>query len=466
MENKRRLGIIGAGYVGLVTAVCFAKKGYEVLLVEADCEKRDIIKSGETPFFEPGLAVVLRNVLSSGKLFISDSIKSLMLENPDVVFSCVGTPSFPDGSVDLSSVWKVVDEVGYSVSSDCVFVHKSTVPVGVTRKTLEILRRLAEKRGVNFNIDVAFNPEFLREGSAVSDFNRPDRVVCGVYSKRAEDILLNLYRGFLDDSAKFLVMDFESAELTKYAANAMLATRLSFINEIACFADKVGADMSHVSRGVGSDKRIGEGFLRAGIGYGGSCLPKDVCAMVSMGKANGETMKISEAAHNVNVEQQKRFVERIVKYFGNEIKGKVAGVWGLAFKPNTDDMRDAPSISVISGLLEMGVKICAYDPHANPCKVFPKDLGIEYAQTPREVLEKSDFLAILTEWEEFLLFKPVDFALLSDRTIFDGRNCFDPRDMIANGITYFCIGRNLFVKSRAGGRIAGIPRASEGRFEL
>ncbi|MCK4499465.1 UDP-glucose/GDP-mannose dehydrogenase family protein [Candidatus Babeliales bacterium] len=457
-QKEYRIVVIGAGYVGLVTASCLAQKGHHVVLVEIDSAKSERIKKGEVPFFEPGLSVVLRNSITQKRMQITTSLENALAEKPEVVFSCVGTPSFPDGAVDLSYVWKVVSQVGSALVDDILFVHKSTVPVGVTRKSLEMLRTFVQQRGLNCSVEVASNPEFLSEGNAVSDFMRPSRVVCGVSGESAPVILRDIYSDFIEDKNLFLEMDLESAELTKYASNTMLATRISFINEIARLADRVGADMAQVARGVGSDVRIGKGFLRAGVGYGGSCLPKDVQALSWMGRLNGEAMNLIQMVGKINVEQRERFVEKIAEHFGSELVGKRAGVWGLSFKPNTDDMREAPAISIITELLKKNVDVCAYDPHVCDKSVFPDNLALSFAKTPREVLEASDFLIILTEWEEFSLFTPIDFALLSDRTVFDGRNCFDPCEMIASGITYFCIGRNLFIKSRAGGKKAGVPR--------
>jgi UDPglucose 6-dehydrogenase len=441
-----KIAVVGAGYVGLVTAACFAEVSNLVIVIEKDLSKVEALRQGKIPFYEPGLDVLVKDAIENKKIVFAQDIEFALLQEPKIIFSCVGTPSLPDGSADLSAVWTVAQEVGKHLHEYCVFINKSTVPVGTTRKIRGIIEEQLKIRGMEVEFDVASNPEFLKEGDALNDFLIPDRVVVGVKSKRAADILRDLYKSFVKEDDKFLVMNPESAELTKYASNAMLATRISFMNQIALLADKVGADVNQVRQGMAKDERIGGAFLNAGIGYGGSCFPKDVRALVSTGKEYGQPMTLVNEVENINNFQRFLFVDKVLHHYGDKIAEKNIGIWGLAFKPETDDIRCAPSIDIIKKLLEKGAKITAYDSVAwqNIKTIFGDK--INYANTPDEVLKESDCLLVLTEWKEFLNYKPKAFDVLKDKVVFDGRNCFDPVEMSKVGINYFNIGRNYIKK--------------------
>ena len=438
----KKIAVIGAGYVGLVTGSCFAQKGNFVIIVEKDSKKIQSLLKGEVPFYEPGLDQLVSKAIADQKIIFVDDISKALSRTPKAIFSCVGTPSMSDGSADLSAVWSVAKEVGKNLNNYCLFINKSTVPVGTAKKVENIIQEQLNIRNIKIEFDVASNPEFLKEGDALNDFLNPDRIVIGVKSKKAQSILKELYKPFLNDENNFLTMNIESAELTKYASNAMLATRISFINQLSLLADKVGADISKVKLGMAKDSRIGQAFLNAGIGYGGSCFPKDVKALIHTGIKNNQRMSLIEEVDKSNDFQRIWFINKVLNFYGNDICKKHIGIWGLSFKPETDDIRCAPSIDIIEKLLEKNVKITVYDFVAsnNIKSIFGNK--INYADSSFEVLEKVDCLLILTEWKEFLKYKVKDFLRLKDKSIFDGRNCFDPIEMKNNVINYFCVGRN------------------------
>ena len=438
----KKIAVIGAGYVGLVTGACLAQKDNTVIIIEQNPHKIQVLLDGQIPFYEPGLDDYVTKGIITRKLIFVRSIAEALKQNPEIIFSCVGTPSNDDGSADLSQVWTAAHEIGRHLDTYCVIVNKSTVPVGTAQKFESIINEELSLRSVSVPFDVASNPEFLKEGDALNDFIYPDRVVIGTSSPLAESILYQLYKPFIIDDQKFVVMNCESAELTKYAANAMLATRISFMNQMALLADKVGANIEHIKQGISKDKRIGDAFLNAGIGYGGSCFPKDVKALVHMGIEHQQPMTIVQEVDCVNSAQRIYFINAILNYYKANIAQKHAGIWGLSFKPETDDIRYAPSIDVIQKLRAMGTKITAYDPIAiNNIKSLIGD-AITYVATPEQILHECDFLIILTEWKNFLRFKPTHFLSLKDKTIFDGRNCFDPALMAMAGLKYMCIGKN------------------------
>ncbi|HBS47708.1 TPA: UDP-glucose 6-dehydrogenase [Candidatus Dependentiae bacterium] len=438
----KKIAVVGAGYVGLVTGACFAHKGEDVTIVENNESKIQSLLAGKIPFYEPGLDLIVKESLENQKLKFVKSVDEALKKRPDIIFICVGTPTSDVGIPDLSYVYAVAKEVGQNINDYCLIVDKSTVPVGTAKEVKEIINQELARRKLSVDFDVASNPEFLKEGSAVLDFLEPDRVVVGVESEKAEVNLRDLYKKFCTSSEQFMVMKIESAELTKYASNAMLATRISFINQLALLADTAGADIEEIKRGMGKDKRIGSAFLNAGIGYGGSCFPKDLRALVYMGEKHKQLMTLAKEVENINKRQRIAFLEKIEKHYGQSLKDKKVGIWGLAFKPETDDIRCAPSLDIIPALLEIGCKIFAYDPIAaeNIKNIYGEK--INFANTANDVLANSDFLIILTEWNEFLKFKPQDFCILSDKIVFDGRNCFDPISMAMAGIDYFTVGRD------------------------
>ncbi|MBS1988047.1 UDP-glucose/GDP-mannose dehydrogenase family protein [Candidatus Dependentiae bacterium] len=440
--NVRTIAVIGAGYVGLVTGACFAQKGNRVIVVENNQSKIDQLLQGSIPFYEPGLDVLVSNCIKEKTLQFVKNIYVALQHKPELIFSCVGTPPLASGAADLSYVWNVAREIGRTITDYCVVINKSTVPVGTALQVKHIIQEELQARGVSVNFDVASNPEFLKEGDALSDFLQPDRVVIGTESERARTALEALYKPFLHTEGQLVCMNIPSAELTKYASNAMLATRISFMNQIALLADKVGADIDQIKQGMAKDRRIGPHFLNAGIGYGGSCFPKDVKALLHTGTENEQEMSLVKEVDAVNELQRKQFIQTIINHYDSSIGQKKVGIWGLAFKPETDDIRCAPSLDVINALLEHGAKVYAYDPVAMPNIKAQFEKAITYTRTADEILELADFLIVLTEWKEFIRHEPAHFTKLTDKTVFDGRNCFDPTLMTAAGLTYFCIGRN------------------------
>jgi UDPglucose 6-dehydrogenase len=437
-----RIAIVGTGYVGLVTGTCFSDVGIEVVCIDINQEKIENLKKGILPIYEPGLEeMVLRNY-EKGRLQFSTKVAE-SIQDADVAFIAVGTPPGEDGSADLKYVLAVATEIGRSMNQHIVVVTKSTVPVGTAKKVRDAIEAAQAERGVNIEFDVASNPEFLKEGAAIEDFLKPDRIVVGVASKRAEDIMRRLYKPFVLNGHPIIFMDIPSAEMTKYAANAMLATKISFMNDIANLCEIMGADVNMVRKGIGSDPRIGNKFIYPGIGYGGSCFPKDVKALAKTAIENGYKMRILEAVEDVNNDQKSVLFNKVMKHFNGDIAGKTFGIWGLSFKPKTDDMREAPSLVIIENLLKHGAKVNVYDPVA--MHETEKELGnkVEYCKDPYDALIDADAMLLITEWSEFRFpnFK-VMARLLKHKVIFDGRNVYDPSEMKDLGYSYYCIGIN------------------------
>lgn len=434
------VAIIGAGYVGLVTAACFARAGLQVVLVEKSAEKRLLLEEGKAPFFEPHLDELVLAARRNHSIVIIDSIDEMISHKPEIIFSCVGTPSLSDGSVDMTAVWDVVHEFADRINYSCIFINKSTVPVGTAHEAREIIVKKCASRGLDITVAVASNPEFLREGSAVLDSMQPDRVVVGASESFVFDKLYTLYRPFIKSDDQFITMNCESAELTKYAANTMLALRISFMNQVAQFAALKGADINAVKQGIGIDPRIGSQFLNAGIGYGGSCFPKDVKALIDMGKKAGVPMTIAQEVEVVNNRQPHLFVAAVDDYYAGNLIGKTIGIWGLSFKPNTDDIRCAPALAVISELLHRGASLIVYDPQAmKHVKAIYKD-SLIYASDSREVLDNADALLVITEWPEFIATPPAEFTKLRDKVVFDGRLCLNNATLESVGVSYWTFG--------------------------
>ncbi len=436
-----KIAVIGTGYVGLVTGTCFAETGVNVVCVDKDLDKIKMMQSGKVPIYEPGLEPMMVNNIEKGRLSFTDSIKEAV-SGAEVIFIAVGTPPDEDGSADLKHVLGVASEIGSLLDHYVVVATKSTVPVGTAEKIrLTINNRLAErKQDVQF--DVASNPEFLKEGSAVEDFLKPQRIIVGIDSEKAGDLMKKLYMPFLLNNRTVIFMDIPSAELTKYAANAMLATRISFINEIANLCELLGADVNSVRKGIGSDPRIGNRFLYPGIGYGGSCFPKDVKAILKTASDMGYDLKVIAAVEKANEHQKNVIFNKISRHFKNDLKGKVIGVWGLSFKPKTDDIRESSAVYLVKKLAGAGVKVRVYDPAA--MEETRKQLGdsVYYAENPYDAIEEVDALALMTEWAEFHLPDLGRMAeLMRNKTIFDGRNIYDPEEMRRNGFVYYGIGR-------------------------
>lgn len=435
-----KIAVIGTGYVGLVTGTCFSEVGIDVVCIDVDQKKIDNLKKGIMPIYEPGLEeMVLRNV-EKGRLQFSTSLAE-SIKGCDVAFIAVGTPPGEDGSADLKYVLTVAREIGQNIDEYCVVVTKSTVPVGTAKKVKDAVQEELNKRGVDVPYAVASNPEFLKEGAAIDDFLKPDRIVIGVESKQAEDMMRKLYKPFLLNGHPIIFMDVPSAEMTKYAANSMLATKISFMNDIANLCEIMGADVNMVRKGIGSDGRIGNKFIYPGIGYGGSCFPKDVKALIKTAKDNGYTMQILESVEAVNEAQKSVLFNKIIKHFNGNLKGKTFAMWGLSFKPKTDDMREAPSLVIIEKLLAAGANVKAYDPVA--MKEAKHILGeqIEYTKNENNALIDADALLIVTEWPDF---RSPDFQvvkkLMKGNAIFDGRNIYDIAEMKELGFDYYCIG--------------------------
>jgi len=438
-----KITVVGAGYVGLVTGACFAEVGNEVLCLDVDAAKIRTLEAGGIPIYEPGLLEVVKRNRAAGRLrFTTDLEQAVRFGTVQCI--AVGTPPGEDGSADLKYVLEAARNIGRRMTEYRVVVDKSTVPVGTADKVRGAISAELAKRGVGIAFAVVSNPEFLKEGAAVEDFMRPDRVVVGADDPHAIQIMRALYAPFQRNHERFLLMDVRSAELTKYAANAMLATRISFMNELANLAERLGADIEEVRKGMGSDPRIGYHFLYAGAGYGGSCFPKDVQALIRTAEEAGGTLPVLEAVEQVNAAQKKVLATKILARFGGTLFGRRIAVWGLAFKPNTDDMREAPSRVLIEELLANGATVSAYDPVAMPAakSVLSGLAGIEYAASPLEALDGADALAVVTEWQEF---RSPDFqairARLKTPAIFDGRNLYDPNELKRFGLEYYPIGR-------------------------
>jgi len=435
-----KIAIVGTGYVGLVSGACFAEVGIDVTCVDIDKRKIDNLINGTIPIYEPGLDDLVSRNVKEGRLHFTTDLKEC-LDEVEVVFSAVGTPPDEDGSADLKYVLDVARTFGRNINKYTILVTKSTVPVGTSAKIkAEINRELAE-RGMSVPFEVASNPEFLKEGAAIKDFMSPDRVVIGIESDRARKVMERLYRPFLLNNFRVIFMDIASAEMTKYAANSMLATRISFMNDIANLCELVGADVNMVRKGIGTDARIGNKFLYAGCGYGGSCFPKDVKALIHTGKEHGYKMRIIEAVEEVN-ELQKSIVFRKLKDALCNLKGRRIGMWGLAFKPETDDMREAPALVVIEKLLEAGATVVAYDPVAVP--EARRRLGdrIEYALDMYDTAVDADAIALMTEWKQFRVPSwNVLHKVMRGNIIVDGRNIYDPAELAEEGFEYHCIGK-------------------------
>lgn len=441
-----QLAMIGVGYVGLVSGACFAEAGHNVVCMDVEPHKIEGLRQGRIPIYEPGLEDVVRRNTAAGRLFFTTDLQAAVSRS-QVIFICVGTPSRDDGSADLYYVDEVARGIGRTMQEYKVIVNKSTVPVGTARRVRRIISKELSNRGVNLEFDVVSNPEFLREGSALNDFMQPDRTVVGVGSPRAKEIMAAVYHYWTEKQYPLYFMDVASAEMTKYAANAFLAMKITFMNEIANLCALSGAAIDNVRVGIGSDSRIGNRFLFPGLGYGGSCFPKDVKALIYMGKTMGYTFSILEATKRVNQAQRHRFIFAISKYFQHNLDGRLIALWGLAFKPNTDDIREAPALTVMERLLDLGADLRVYDPVAmnevqKHYAKYPYPERIVYAPTPEAALEGADALVINTEWDVFRQFEASRLkALLKVPLVFDGRNIYDPAVMAQAGIQYFYIGK-------------------------
>lgn len=435
-----KIVIVGTGYVGLVTGACLAEVGVDVICVDVHQQKIDNLKKGILPIFEPGLETIVKSNFTKGRLQFSTSLSELV-KGAQVAFIAVGTPPGENGSADLKYVLQVADTIGSCIEDYIIVVTKSTVPVGTAKKVKAGIAAALEKRKADIDFDVASNPEFLKEGAAVEDFLKPDRIVIGVESERAKEVLSRLYHPFVLNSHPVLFMDIPSAEMTKYAANAMLATKISFMNDIANLCELVGADVNEVRKGVGSDPRIGNRFIYPGIGYGGSCFPKDVKALFHTADDFGYDLRILKAVDAVNDDQKHVMYKKIESYFGGELKGKVFGLWGLSFKPNTDDMREAPALVLIKSLLEAGAKVQAYDPVAMDEAAHMVDEKVMFTKSAIDAIKGADALVLVTEWAEFRLpdWTKVK-SIMNGNVIFDGRNIYNGSEMRQAGFSYYGIG--------------------------
>ncbi len=437
IENKKiNITVIGAGYVGLVASACLADMGNRVICVDCNKEKINLLNKGIMPLYEPGLEELVKTNIEAKRLSYSDDI-NYAVRNSLICIIAVGTPPKEDGSVDLSYVFKAAKDIACVMDGYRVIVDKSTVPVGTSSKIAQII-----KENTNFDFDVVSNPEFLKQGNAIDDFLSPDRVIIGVDSKKALKIMQELYSPYFRKENRIIIMDIKSAEMTKYASNAFLAAKISFINEIALLCEKTGADVEMVRRGMGADSRIGNQFLFPGLGYGGSCFPKDVRALIKTGEENNCETELLRAVEEVNKKQRYKFIDKILKRFNNDIKDKTFALWGLSFKPKTSDLREAPSITIINELLKKGAKIKAYDPKAMQSAKLIFEDKIEYSKTSYDALSGSDALILITEWSEF---RRIDINKIKNSLktplIFDGRNQYNPKEMKRNGIEYICTGK-------------------------
>ncbi len=435
-----KITVIGTGYVGLVTGTCFAETGVQVHCIDIDEEKIKTLNEGKSPIYEPGLEPMIRRNLEKGRLIFSTDLKPA-LDGSEVVFIAVGTPPDEDGSADLQHVLRVASDIGEYMNDYLVIATKSTVPVGTANLVRKTLKEKLASLGKDIPFDVVSNPEFLKEGNAVQDFLKPDRIVIGVDSEKAEKTLRRLYKPFLLNNHPILFMDIPSAEMTKYTANAILATKISFMNDIANLCELVGANVEIVRKGIGSDPRIGNKFIYPGTGYGGSCFPKDVKALIRTARNYQYNLKVLEAVEAVNERQKSILFTKIFKHFQGRIKGKTFGIWGLSFKPMTDDIREAPSLTLINLLLEAGAGVRAYDPAA--MEQTRRVLGdkIIYSEDPYDALVDADAMVLVTEWPEFRIpnFRVIS-KLLNHQVVFDGRNIYDPEELKEKGFTYYGIG--------------------------
>ena len=444
---------IGTGYVGLVTGACLAEVGNHVVCLDLNAKKIDLLNQGGLPIHEPGLEAIVQRNVAAGRLQFTTDVERAVAHGT-ILFIGVGTPPDEDGSADLQYVLAAARSIGRSMTDYKVVVDKSTVPVGTADKVRAAIADELRQRGVDLRFSVVSNPEFLKEGAAVDDFLRPDRIIVGSEDEEATLVMRALYAPFTRNHDRLLVMDLRSAEFTKYAANAMLATRISFMNELALLAEKVGADIELVRRGIGSDPRIGYHFLYAGAGYGGSCFPKDVKALVRIGRDADVELLVLDAVEAANERQKRMLHAKVAARFGADLHGRRFALWGLAFKPDTDDMREAPSRVTIDALLKSGASVCAYDPVAMPeaRRVFGDLPGLDYAASAADALQGADALLVVTEWKEF---KSPDFdgmvAALKQPVVFDGRNLYDPVLMAGHGIEYHGVGRGASVRAVSGG---------------
>lgn len=434
-----KIAVVGTGYVGLVTGTCLADVGIDVVCIDIDQKKIDNLKEGILPIYEPGLDKLVHRNYQKGRLTFSTDLAT-SIKGADAAFIAVGTPPGEDGSADLQYVLAVARGIGENMNDYGVIITKSTVPVGTAAKVKAEIQGALDRRGAQIEFDVASNPEFLKEGAAVNDFMKPDRIVIGVESERARNVLSKVYHPFTLNGHPVIFMDVPSAEMTKYAANSMLATKISFMNDVANLCEIMGADVNMVRKGIGSDPRIGHKFIYPGIGYGGSCFPKDVKALVRTAREHGYEMRILQAVEDVNEDQKSVLVNKVMKRFG-DVKGKKFALWGLSFKPNTDDMREAPSLVIIEQLLKNGASVSAYDPVAMDEARHMIGDKITYAKDEYEVLQDADALLVVTEWSEFRVpdFEEVK-GLLNNPIVFDGRNIFEIDRMANLGFEYYCIG--------------------------
>ena len=435
-----KIVIVGTGYVGLVSGTCFSEMGVDVTCVDVDRKKIDKLQQGIIPIYEPGLEELVCKNVNAGRLHFTTDLREI-LDEVEVVFSAVGTPPDEDGSADLKYVLEVARSVGQNMKKYLVIVTKSTVPVGTALKVKNAIQEELDRRGVNIEFDVASNPEFLKEGAAVHDFMSPDRVVVGVANERAKEIMSRLYKPFMLSGDRMIFTDIPSAEMIKYAANSMLATRISFMNDMANLCELVGADINMVRKGIGTDSRIGKKFLYAGCGYGGSCFPKDVKALIKTAEQNGYEMQVLKAVENVNEKQKSILFDKFMKHFAGEVKGKIVAMWGLSFKPETDDMREAPALVLIDLLLNAGVCVKVYDPIAmDECKRRIGDKVI-YCKDMYDATVDADTLMLVTEWKEFRM---PSWGVLNksmvNHVVLDGRNIYDWEEVERQGFTYYKIG--------------------------
>lgn len=435
-----KIVVVGTGYVGLVSGTCFSEMGVDVTCVDIDEQKIKTLCNGEVPIYEPGLTELIQRNVAAGRLHFTTQLSQCLAE-AELVFIAVGTPEDKDGAADLSYVLEVAREFGRHITHSAILVVKSTVPVGTTYRVQQTVQEELARRGVEIPFEVASNPEFLKEGSAVKDFMSPDRVVVGVESEEAKRVLTQLYRPFLINNFRVIFMDIPSAEMTKYASNAMLATRISFMNDIANLCEKVGADVNMVRKGVGADARIGSKFLYPGCGYGGSCFPKDVKALIHTAHEHGCKMRVLEAVDAVNEQQKELLFHKLMMHYGGNLQGKTVAIWGLSYKPETDDMREAPSLVLIGKLLDAGCRVQVYDPVAMPeCR---RRLGdkVVYGRDMYEAAVDADALLLITEWKAFRLPSwPTLKRIMRSPVIFDGRNIFEEKELLALGFEYEKIG--------------------------
>ncbi|HHT9124232.1 MAG TPA: UDP-glucose dehydrogenase family protein [Candidatus Brocadiia bacterium] len=435
-----KICVIGTGYVGLVTGTCFAESGNDVICVDSVLKKIDLLNEGKIPFYEPGLEELVHRNVNEGRLRFSTNLDEAVKESL-IIFISVGTPELDGGVPDLRAVFEVAGSIGRAINGYKIIIHKSTVPVGTAEKVRKII---AKETKTEF--DIVSNPEFLKEGSALEDFMKPDRVVIGIDNVRVAEIMRALYAPFVRTDKPILIMDIKSAEMTKYVANAILAARISFMNEMANLCELVGADVDCIRKGIGSDSRIGHAFLFPGVGYGGSCFPKDMRALIHTGTEVGYELKIMKAVENVNNLQRQAFVDKIFQHFSGDVRNRKIALWGLAFKPRTDDMREAPSITVIDALLDKGANISAYDPEAMLQARTIFDKKIEFANSNYNALKNAEALVVVTEWNEF---RQPNFDKIKDLmktpVIFDGRNIYDPKTMREKGFVYYCMGRRTII---------------------